>query len=92
MSNLKQLGVFACYSHQQPDMIFLSISEFRMTIDKARELLRVQTAFAGGYNRNAAKLILKELHRDCDDLCVDQLIQELRLEEIFGIKPGSITS
>jgi len=59
-----------------------------MTIDKARELLTVQTAFAGGYNRNAAKLILKELHKDCGELCVNQLIQELRFDEIFGIKPG----
>jgi hypothetical protein len=54
-----------------------------MKIDRASELLSVQTTFGGGYNRNAAKLILAELHRDCGEVCVNQLIQELRLDEIW---------
>jgi len=32
-----------------------------MTLDKARELLKVQAGFGGFYNRNSAKLILAEV-------------------------------
>jgi hypothetical protein len=62
-----------------------------MSIDKARELPSIQVSFGGGYNRNAAKLILTELYNDCGPSCVDRLISEFHLDEIFGIKPGSIS-
>lgn len=60
-----------------------------MTIDKARELLRVQADFGGGYNRNAVKLILTEVQREHGQAVVDQLIRELDLEQIFGIRPST---
>ena len=60
-----------------------------MTIDKARELLRVQADFGGGYNRNAVKLILAEVQREHGQAVVDQLIRELDLEQIFGIRPST---
>ena len=34
-----------------------------MTLDRASELLAVQINMGGGYNRNAAKLILAEVER-----------------------------
>lgn len=35
-----------------------------MTLDRAQELLAVQINMGGGYNRNAAKLILAEVERE----------------------------
>ncbi len=60
-----------------------------MTLEKARELLSVQADLGGGYNRNAAKLILAEVQRDHGQQAVDALIQELDLEQVFGFKPGT---
>ncbi len=60
-----------------------------MTIDKARELLRVQADFGGFYNGNSAKLILSEVDREHGQAAVDQLIRELDLKQIFGFKPGT---
>ncbi len=34
-----------------------------MTLDKARELLKIQAGFGGFYNSNSAKLILSEGRR-----------------------------
>ena len=59
-----------------------------MTVDKARELLRVQADFGGFYNRNAARLILGEVAREHGQDAVDRLIGELALTEIFGFAPG----
>ncbi|HHK60532.1 MAG TPA: hypothetical protein ENJ73_02260 [Desulfobacterales bacterium] len=59
-----------------------------MTIDKARELLRVQIGFGSGYNRNAARLILAEVQREHGQAAVDRLIAELDLEVVFGFHPG----
>jgi hypothetical protein len=59
-----------------------------MTLDKARQLLQHQVDFGGGYNRNAAKLILHEIQRDHGQAGVDQLIREMRLDEVFGFKLG----
>lgn len=59
-----------------------------MTLDKARELLRPQVSFGGGYQRNATRLILAEVQRDHGQKAVDQLIVEFELERVFGIKPG----
>lgn len=59
-----------------------------MTIDKAKELLAVQVSMGGGYNRNGAKLILLEIHKEHGQAAVDRLIRDLGLEEKFGFKPG----
>lgn len=60
-----------------------------MTLDKARQLLAVQAGFGGFYNGNSAKLILSEVQREHGQDAVDQLIKDLRLDEIFGFKPGT---
>ncbi len=46
-----------------------------MTLDKANELLKVQADLGGGYNLNAAKLILKEVQKEHGQQAVDQLIK-----------------
>ena len=58
-----------------------------MTLDKARELLKVQADFGGFYNGNACKLILSEVQREHGQDAVDSLISTLELERIFGCKP-----
>ena len=60
-----------------------------MTLDKARELIQVQVAFGGGYNRNAVRLILAEISNEHGQGAVDRLIRELGLEERFGLTPGT---
>jgi hypothetical protein len=60
-----------------------------MTLEKARELIKVQIYIGGGYNRNAAKLILAEIQKEHGQASVDQLIRELHLGKTFGFKPGS---
>ncbi len=59
-----------------------------MTLEKARELLDTQANFGGGYNRNAARLILAEVMREHGQAAADALIRELRLDEIFGLATG----
>lgn len=61
-----------------------------MTLDKARELLKVQADFGGFYNGNSAKLILSEVQKDHGQDAVDQLIRELNLDKIFGFKIGTV--
>lgn len=60
-----------------------------MTPDRARELITTQLQFGGGYNRNAVRLILGEIHREHGQGAVDGLIRELDLEQAFGLKPGT---
>ncbi|MBI3068686.1 MAG: hypothetical protein HYY79_07400 [Betaproteobacteria bacterium] len=60
-----------------------------MTIDRARQLLKVQADFGGFYNANSAKLILSEVMKEHGQHAVDRLIAELDLERIFGFKPGT---
>ena len=60
-----------------------------MTLDKARELIRVQLSFGGGYNRNAVRLILAEIQSKHGQAAVDGLIRELGLEQAFGLTPGT---
>ena len=60
-----------------------------MTLDRARELIAQQISFGSGYNRNAVRLILGEIHRVHGQTAVDSLIAELALEEAFGLKPGT---
>lgn len=61
-----------------------------MTLEKARQLLKVQAGFGGFYNANGAKLILAEVNREHGQAAVDTLIQELELERVFGFKPGTL--
>lgn len=61
-----------------------------MTLDKARELLKVQADFGGFYNGNACKLILSEVQREHGQVAVDKLIRELGLDSLFGLEPGTV--
>ena len=60
-----------------------------MTLDRARQLLKVQADFGGFYNANSAKLILSEVQREYGQAAVDGLIQEMHLEAIFGFERGT---
>ena len=60
-----------------------------MTLARAHQLLRVQADFGGFYNANSAKLILSEVQKEHGQAAVDSLIQELRLQQIFGFVPGT---
>lgn len=60
-----------------------------MTLDRARQLLKVQADFGGFYNANSAKLILSEVQREHGQIAVDALIRELALDAIFGFEPGT---
>jgi hypothetical protein len=59
-----------------------------MTLTKARQLLEVQVSFGGGYNRNAAQLILTEVAREHGQDAADALIREMCLADRFGIQPA----
>jgi len=58
-----------------------------MTLDRARQLLQVQVEFGGGYNRNGARLIMAEVVREHGQQAANELIKEMRLDEIFGFSP-----
>jgi hypothetical protein len=60
-----------------------------MKLEKARELLAVQAQMGGGYNRNAARLILAEVQREHGQAAVDGFIREFDLEQLFGFKAGT---
>ena len=60
-----------------------------MTLDRARQLLKVQADFGGFYNGNSAKLILSEVQKEHGQPAVDQMIQELDLLNIFGFEAGT---
>ena len=60
-----------------------------MTLARASELLATQAGFGGGYNRHGARLILAEVAREHGQEAADRLIRELRLDEVFGIVPGT---
>jgi hypothetical protein len=61
-----------------------------MTLDKAREMLGTHVSLGSGYNRNAARLVLGEVQRDHGQQAVDRLIREFNMEELWGIKPGTV--
>ena len=56
-----------------------------MTLQRARELLKVQCGFGGGYNRQAVRLILAEVRKLHGAEAVNGLIDEFELGEQFGI-------
>ena len=60
-----------------------------MTLERAKELLKVQAGFGGGYNANSSKLILSEVMREHGQQAVDRLIAELELDRIFGFERGT---
>jgi hypothetical protein len=60
-----------------------------MTLDRARQLLKVQADFGGFYNANSAKLILSEVQKEYGQAAVDMFIVELDLTAIFGFQPGT---
>jgi hypothetical protein len=60
-----------------------------MTLQRARQLLKVQADFGGFYNANSSKLILSAVMEEHGQEAVDQLIRELDLERIFGFQPGT---
>jgi hypothetical protein len=60
-----------------------------MTLDRARQLLKVQADFGGFYNGNSAKLILSEVQKEHGQEAVDMMIRELNLTGIFGFEPGT---
>ena len=63
-----------------------------MTLARARELLAVQVNMGGGYNRNAARLILAEVQDEHGQAAVDALIREFGMESLFGFRPGTAFS
>jgi len=60
-----------------------------MTLERARELLRVQAGFGGPYNANSSKLILSEVMKEHGQQAVDGLIVELGLDRVFGFRAGT---
>ena len=46
-----------------------------MTLDRARQLLKVQADFGGFYNANSSKLILSEVQKEYGQAAVDGLIR-----------------
>ncbi|MBI5898434.1 MAG: hypothetical protein HZB40_04345 [Rhodocyclales bacterium] len=60
-----------------------------MTLEKARQLLETQVSFGGGYNRNGAKLIITDVIREHGQEAADRLIRDMRLDQLFGIQPGT---
>ena len=65
------------------------INVLTMTLDRARQLLKVQADFGGFYNANSAKLILSEVQSEHGQDAVDGLIRELDLQRVFGFEPGT---
>jgi hypothetical protein len=61
-----------------------------MTLEKARALLTTQAGFGGGYNRHGARLILAEVRREHGDAAAQELIRELKLDQIFSLKLDDI--
>ena len=59
-----------------------------MTLEKAKELLKVQADFGGFYNANSAKLILAEVSREHGQAAVDRLGRGLNLDKVFGFEAG----
>jgi hypothetical protein len=56
-----------------------------MTLDKARELVRVEPGFAGGYGRNSVRLILGEVQREHGQAAGNGLIREQDLAQALHL-------
>ena len=55
-----------------------------MTLDQARNLLKIQADFGGTYNRTSARQLLAEVRILFGDSTMQDLINEFNLTEIFG--------
>ena len=53
---------------------------FPMNLEKARELIGIQAKLGSGYNRNATRLVLREVQNAHGRGAVDTLIRELDLD------------
>ena len=61
-----------------------------MTLDRARQLLKVQADFGGFYNGNSAKLILSEVQREHGQARGRSTASgNWQLDRIFGFEPGT---
>ena len=60
-----------------------------MTLDRAKQLLKVQADFGGFCHGNPARLTLSGVQRAHGQDAVDQLIREPDLGGIFGFEPGA---
>ena len=60
-----------------------------MTLDRAKQLFKVQADFGSFYNGNSAKLILSEVQRENGQAVVEDCVREMRLDEVFGFEPGT---
>ena len=60
-----------------------------MTLEHARQLLKVQADFGGFYNGNSARLVLSEVMREHGQPAVDALIVELDLHRKLGLAIGT---
>ena len=60
-----------------------------MTLVKTRELQAVQAQMGGGYNRNAARLVLAGVLREHGQPGVDDFIREFDLQQLFGFETGT---
>jgi hypothetical protein len=69
--------------------VYLPLSA--VTLEKARQLLKVHADFGGYYNAHGAKLVLAEVTREHGQAAADALVRELDLERIFSIKPANGT-
>ena len=61
-----------------------------MTLDKARERLRINIDLGDVDNRNCAKLILAEVSELHGQQAVDNLISEFNLQQALVLKTGHI--
>ena len=60
-----------------------------MTLDRVWQLLKVHADVGGFCNGNSAKLIGSAVQREHEQDAVDQLIREVKLDDIFGFEPGT---
>lgn len=61
-----------------------------MTLESARDKIALQVSLGSGYNRHAVRLILGEINRVQGQDAVDGLIREFALDQVFGIKVGTV--
>ena len=59
-----------------------------MTLQKAHELLAVQASMGGGYNRNAARLILAEIQADHGQAIASELMPGMSPEGDRARRPA----
>ncbi len=59
-----------------------------MTLEKAKELLKIQLQFGNGYNRNATRPILAETQQEHGVTSTNKSIQALHLGTAFGFGLG----